>query len=376
MRAGQFNTIVDSAWGSSGKGAASTRLADIHNVEHLSSANYPNAGHTVRIAGETIVFKALPSGAALTKIGKRPKLWLGCNSGFYADVIVNEMRVTGYLGTKDVHIHDRAMVVETRHAAAEAPEGKQSTLTISSTMSGSGAAITEKAMRQPDVTLARDIRPEAEKPWDFWLGMQNRMILGQTFLHEVSQGFALSLNWGTHYPHCTSRDCTPQQAYADFGIQPHQAGDVYLNVRSLPIRVGNNFDAAGRQIGYSGDAMPDCQELTWGQVASEAEMPADEAAKLAERERTTVTKKIRRVFSPSWQLLEFSAKFCGATKLILNFPQYIHWSANKVRGDHLAKRSLHHKVRTYIDEMEDVTGLPVVMIGTGADHDDYIRCGD
>lgn len=255
------------------------------------------------------------------------------------------------------------------HKAAEAPDGAQSTLHISSTMSGSGAAYTAKAMRVSKHTIAAAQIPTVDN-WTFYDNMHNKLQT-QAFLHEVSQGFALSINHGTHYPESTFRDCTPQQAYADFGIVPHEVGDVYLNVRSLPIRVGNNYDG-GVMVGYSGDGMSDHKELTWEQVAANAEMPPEEARMLAERERTTVTKKIRRVWEPSWELLKFSAKFCGATKLILNFPQYIHWSAYKVRGSNEALKQLHPKVLRYIDRMEATTNLPVVMIGTGADHDDYI----
>jgi len=71
-------------------------------------------------------------------------------------------------------------------------------------------------------------------------------------------------------------------------------------------------------------------------------------------------------------LLAYSAKYCGATKLVLNFPQYIHWSAHKVRGGAEARAKLHPDVRAYVDKMEEVTGLPVVLIGTGAEHNDYI----
>lgn len=376
MQSGKFNCVVDSAWGSSGKGAVSTRLADVHGVYHLSSANYPNAGHTVCFDDRSFVFKCLPSGAALNSFVKDRWLWLGANSGIDQDVLLKEIKETD--SVERVIIHDRAMIVEDRHRQAEAGGGSQSTLAISSTMSGSGAAITEKAMRQPNVKLARDLESTLKlycrvaRPWDFWDRTNEQLEAGNTFLHEVSQGFALSLNWGTHYPHCTSRDCTPQQAYADFGIQAKSIGDVYLNVRSFPIRVGNNFDADGNQIGYSGDAMPDCKETSWEEIGANAEMPTNVIEALAEKERTTVTKKIRRVFTPSFELLRFSAKFSGATHLVLNFPQYIHWSAYKKRGGSLAFSQLHRSVRSYVERMEAITDLPVAMIGTGPDHYDFI----
>jgi len=394
MQTGKFNTIVDSAWGSSGKGAASTRLADIHGVKHLSSGNYPNAGHTVVFGDKKFIFKVVPSGAALRATKNSDiNIYIGPGSGFDVTKLFEEIEETKHTLFLNAMIHERATSVTAEHVAAESPTGSQSTLTISSTMSGSGAAFTSKAMRQPNVVLAKDIRikdpnnltessdtnaitdsfpvPIGTTAWEFYERIQN--VLGKNaILHEVSQGYALSINHGTHYPHCTFRDCVPQQAYSDFGITPDQVGDVYLNVRSLPIRVGNNFDKEGNLVGYSGNCMPDQHELTWDEIAASAEFPKEEALKLAENERTTVTKKIRRVFTPSWELLRRSAKFCGATKLILNFPQYIHWSSHGVRGGKDSFNKLHKSVREYVDMMESVTSLPVVMIGTGADHDDYI----
>ncbi len=83
MQKGKFNTIVDSAWGSSAKGAVSCRLADIFDTPNLSSGNFPNAGHTALKGEVKFVAKALPTGAILPKlIDKRPELWIGPNSGF------------------------------------------------------------------------------------------------------------------------------------------------------------------------------------------------------------------------------------------------------------------------------------------------------
>jgi adenylosuccinate synthase len=370
MKHGKFNCIVDSAWGSSGKGAASTRLVDIYKTQNASACNYPNAGHTVIIGNDKFVAKCLPSAAILRNQGRNIKLWLGPGSGFDKAQLEKEKTQTN-LDEHDLHIHSRAMIVEQRHIEAELPNGLQSTEHISSTMSGSGAAYTEKAMRKKEVKLARDYYITME-PINFVRKVRSLLYAGETFIHEVSQGFALSLSHGTHYPFCTFRDATPQQAYADFGIIPDLVGDVYLNVRSFPIRVGNNY-RDGKQTGYSGDCLPDQHELTWEQIGTEAEMPIDEISKLAEKERTTVTKKIRRCFSPSWELLKDSAMFCGATKMILNFPQYLHWSAYKIKGGREQLDKLHNNVRSYIDKMQEATNLPVTLIGTGPEHHDFIN---
>jgi adenylosuccinate synthase len=373
MQLGKFNTVVDAAHGSSAKGAVSTRLVEIFKVPNVSTCNYMNAGHTTVFNGQKFVAKCLPTPASLNMVGRgRPTLWIGPGSGFFPEQLDKEMYQTNYLWTQPgLMIHERAIICSDRHVYMEQPGGLQSTEYISSTMSGSGAAFAEKAMRRPEVVLANTNYPTLV-PVDFINSVREELKAGRAFLHEVSQGFALSINHGTHYPYCTFRDCTPQQAYADFMLLPSMIGDIYLNVRSFPIRVGSNFDASGKQVGYSGDFCDDQVETTWEQIAKDAEMPPDEAAALAERERTTVTKKIRRVATQSWSLLQNAAKATGATKLVLNFPQYIHWSAYRMRGGTEMLSKLHPKVRAYLDKMEDTTGLKVCMIGTSAEHDDYI----
>ncbi len=372
MIKGKFNCIVDSAHGSSAKGAASTRLVDIFKVPNVSSSNFPNAGHTAVQGDKKFISKALPTPAFLNMVGKaKPTLWIGPNSGFFAEQFAKELDLTGY-NSHDVKMHERVVVVTDRHIAMEAPGGLQSTEYISSTMSGSGAAYAEKAMRRPEVlTIPKHELFKSIKPMEFMRDVRYELHSGRTFMHEVSQGFALSVNHGTHYPACTFRDCTSQQAWADFCLTPDLIGDVYLNVRSFPIRVGNNY-RDGKQVGYSGDFCDDQVETTWEQIARDAEMPPEEAAALAERERTTVTKKIRRVATQSWNLLADSAQATGASKLILNFPQYIHWSAYKARGGNKEFRELHYSVREYVDRMQETTGLKVCMIGTSAEHEDYI----
>jgi len=373
MSQGKFICVVDGGHGSSGKGAVSTRLIDILGAKNASSMNYDNAGHTAIVDGVKFIAHALPTSAILKKVRKYPlNLWIGPNSGLVLDRLKSEMDASGYEENgDDLLIHARAGITEQRHVDMERPGGAWSTEWLSSTMSGSGATFADKAMRSQAFKSAQDVFTNTLQPMDFVSLVRSEMDNGEDFVHEVSQGFALSLDYGTTWKQSTFRNCTPQQAYADMGITKDYIGDVYLNLRSFPIRVGSNF-RDGAQTGYAGDFMPDQIELTWEQVAEQAEMPEGEAEKLRAREFTTCTKKLRRVATFSDQLLEDAAYFTGATKLVLNFPQYIHWSAFKVRGGHTALHTLHPKVRAFVDNLEDVAMLPVSMICTGPDHDDFI----
>jgi adenylosuccinate synthase len=198
---------------------------------------------------------------------------------------------------------------------------------------------------------------------------------GATWLHEGSQGYALSIDHGSHYPSCTSRNCTLQAAMDHMAIPPSMMGDVYLNLRTFPIRVGNVYED-GVQKGYSGDFYSDCEELTWDQIAKQSGMPSEEAEKLGERERTTVTKRIRRVSTFSWIGLKDAVRTNGVTKISVNFVQYLNWKDAGIKGGRTSFNKLSKESREFIQKVEDVANVPVVLIGTGAHHKEIINLLD
>lgn len=404
MIEGKFNIILDAFWGSSGKGKTSAWLADRYGVTHVSSSNYPNAGHTAAFAdGTKFVAKAIPTAAILSKVnGMGMKCFVSPGSGFGWEQLVKEWAISG---RPEMLIHSRSSVVTDDHKRREA-EGPESTKHLASTMQGSGTAIADKVLRKADVPLAgthelehvvrhlyltspavRDALGDSDgvvagflervrvvSPWDFRVMTHSAIESGLTWLHEGSQGYALSIDHGSHYPNCTSRNCTVQAAMDHMAVPPSMVGDVYLNLRTFPIRVGNVVEN-GVQMGYSGDFYPDCQELTWEQVAAQSGMPPHEAAVLAERERTTVTKRVRRVSTFSFDALKDAVRVNGVTKLALNFVQYLDWADNGVKGEAEAFGRLSRKTREFVDRIEAVANLPVVLIGTGALHDEMIFRG-
>jgi len=390
MKTGKFNVILDQAWGSSGKGKTSAYLSDKYQIGHLSSSNFPNAGHSALFAdGTKFVAKAVPTGLILKQVkGQEIVGYISPGSGFSTAQLIKEWAEAG---RPKIFIHDRANIVTGEHAARER-EGSESTKHIASTMQGTATAIADKILRKPGVLLARsapvwdwvkdlDLPQSAKEDavekirvvpsFEFRDQTFDVLKSGQTWLHEGSQGYALSVDHGSHYPACTSRNCTLQAAMDHMAIPPDLVGDVYLNLRTFPIRVGNVVED-GKQTGYSGDFYSDCQELTWQQVAEFSGMPPEEAAKLAERERTTVTKRIRRVSTFSWIGLRDAVRVNGVTKISVNFIQYLDWSDAGLKGGREAVEKLSRKAREFIDRVEAETGLPVALIGTGAGHDEMI----
>lgn len=368
---GNVTFVVDAFWGSSGKGKLSTWLADQYGRTAVSSSNFPNAGHTAIVSGHKFVAKAIPTALILASptVGKLHRMtgYLSAGSGFTLQQLATEV---GALDARaDIFIHERAVVVNDLHAAGE----RSSMRHIASTMQGSGAALMDKIARASSDILAGSWRQQIESmsrgnttlhvvsPAEF-----RSRVAELPLLHEVAQGFALSLDHGTHYPQCTSRNCSVPAALDQLGLPPKACDTVWLNVRSFPIRVGNLYDENGREEGHSGGFLPDQIEMTWDRVGRDAGMTAETTAKLAEQERTTVTKRVRRVATLSYQWVEEAARANGATHICLSFPQY-----NDVADHELRHWSdLTRETRRMIDRLEATTGIPVAAVSTGADHDD------
>lgn len=399
MKSGKFNVVLDQAWGSSGKGLMSTWLADHFNVKYISSSNYPNAGHTAIVNGNKFVAKAIPTAAILKKAKNADlKCFISPGSGYSWERLFQEWEEAGQ---PSMFIHDRASVVTEEHKKREF-EGRESTKHVASTMQGTAAAICDKVLRKADVYLARTGHEGGDPVYSHahWLMISNKDFVdfpineacekikivdafefrnlthniikeGHIWLHEGSQGYALSIDHGSHYPNCTSRNCTVQAAMDHMAIPPHMVGDVYLNIRTISIRVGNVIEN-GKQVGYSGDFYPDCKELTWEEVAKNAGMPDSEIPNLIAREHTTVTKRIRRASNLSFIGLQDAVRVNGATKLCLNFMQYINWQDRNISGGKEAFEKLSKRSRDFINKIEETTNLPIVLIGTGPNHEDVI----
>lgn len=372
MQPGKLNIVTDSQFGSTGKGAITASLANKYKPDILSTTNMANAGHTaVWSDGSKFVAKALPSATMLTKWVEEyyPTVFIGASSAFDMKQLFKEIEETEI---QHLLIHPRAGVITDKHKTLES-DSKSGTKHLASTMQGCGAFLADKIMRRKDIKLARDYPELQNYIHDGHKSLPEYLtgILrsGSCILHEGSQGFSLDINHGHSYPYCTSRGTTAIQNMADLGLPPSYLGDIYLVLRPYPIRVGNVVEN-GEVVGYSGNCYSDQHEISWDDVAKQSGMPEDHANKLRELERTTVTKRVRRVYTFSGQQLREAALVNGATKLALNFANYIDWSCYGMS----VYDDLPEKVINFIHKIEDEVGLPVAVVGTGpqVDHVCYL----
>ena len=167
------------------------------------------------------------------------------------------------------------------------------------------------------------------------------------------------INYGLDYPNVTSRQCSASQLIADAGLAPFTVKDIIMVIRPYPIRISNKTDI-GIDI-YSGD-YAGSKELSWEEIKERCN------ANIDLQEYTTVTKKVRRVFEMNWNRLKYNVMINKPTQIALNFVQYIDWKAYRCND----YNNLPIKVKDFIHKIEEITNVPVTLIGTGKRNCDII----
>lgn len=363
MKPGKLNIVMDGQWGSTGKGKLCAYLAKTHNVAVAICDFQTNAGHTI-VSDEGIkhVFQQLPVTAAIN-----PETQLLISPAATIDVakLLQEIETHGVQDR--LMIHPLAGIITQECVDYEKAALKR----ISSTLKGCGAATGMKAMRHPQMQLARDVKELLPFIGDTTEKLQLYLKSGAICMMETAQGFDLSLNHGHGYPYVTSRDITPASALNNAGVPAQLVGEIYGCLRTKPIRVGNMVEN-DQMIGSSGPYYPDQDEITWEQLQSESGAPDSLV------ERTTVTNKVRRVFTFSPLQFKRFMNVCAPTRLFINFINHVDYRDYGKRSH----AELSSKARTFLDTIWDMCiganyiGLnqPTIShIGTGEKMSDMIE---
>lgn len=357
MIRGKLNLVMDGQWGSTGKGKIAGYLA-LKDLPQFAVCNFmTNAGHWFRsIKFGDFLVQQIPIAA----VNPGVELFLASTCAITLDVLFKEVEQFEKAGIpiwNRLHIDRHAVIILPEHGETE----HKTTEYIASTMKGCGLALAEKVQRLKHVVMAQDV-PELQ-PYICVTAdeIRARLNRGETGIGELAQGFDLSLNHGMRYPYVTSRDITPMQFMNDCGLTHHYLGDVYGVIRTFPIRVGNVLSKDGETLGWSGQQYLDQDELSWEAISAIS-------GKDIEPERTTVTRRIRRVFSFSQLQMQKFNDYCRPSVIALNFCNYFPGISDKTRYFDGMDRELY----SLVHNIEKVTGFPVTLFGTGADNDAII----
>ena len=323
--------IVGAFWGDEGKGKIISYLALKDKLDFCVRTGSVNAAHTVWDGEKRYALHMVPAAFLYPKC----RLLIGAGANVQVPQLLKEVELTNVKGRMGV---DRqASIIEEKHSVQDKTSAHLKG--IGTTGWGVGPALEERVRRT--AKLALDM-PEL-KPFlaDAVTEINDGIDLGKKVLLEGTQGFMLSLYFGT-YPYVTGRDTGAAAIASEAGVGPTRIDDVIIVYKSFMTRVG-----AGPLPG---------------------EMTKEEAQKKGWFETAAGTGRDRRSAPFNFELARKTAKINGATlaaltKLDCIFPE--------CRG---ARRleALPAEAKKFLNEIEDKTGVPIVLIGTGPDALDII----
>lgn len=323
--------LVDGQYGSTGKGVISALLAELfHDRVHTVITNAgPNSGHTFYHGHEKVVLKQLPTFSVKARMMGVRNIKTVLSGGAIIDPKLLTDEISKF-AVGHVTVHEAAAIISRNAKARDILTVRD----IASTGQGVGPALIEKMLRDPlKPAIAGKFFSGFDESAPFYVDRW-QFDPSETILMEVSQGFSLGLNSG-FWPHVTSRECTIAQGMADAGIPPTFLSDCIMAVRTFPIRVGNVGDTS------SGPCYPDQKEIEWDELGVEPEL-------------TTVTQRVRRVFTWSDQQFKDAVLANAPRVIFLNFVNYLKSGVRKFVEDRV------------IDPYREVTGGdPIVLLGHG-----------
>ncbi|HEP8184355.1 adenylosuccinate synthetase [Pseudomonas aeruginosa] len=343
------DVLIGGQFGSEGKGNVVAYLAREYDV--LVRVGGPNAGHTVAASDGPYTYHHLPSGSRDVSA----RLLLGPGMTIRVSKLLEEIEACRIRPDR-LYIDPQATIIEDEDLERE----RDSLVSvIASTGSGSGAAAARRILSRgkETVRLARDVpelAPYVGSPGNYHGSTVDRLEeayrSGQSILLEGTQGSGLSIFHGI-YPFVTSRDTNVAGCLAEAGISPSRVRKILMVIRSMPIRVG---DPDGDQGHTSG---PLKHPTTFNEIAAKAGLNAEA---LLTAEKTSTTKRKRRVGWFDWEQFRKACALNAPTDLVLTFADYITASnRNARRFEQLSEDTI-----KFIEELERVSQAPVSLINT------------
>lgn len=306
---GRASVIFDGQFGSTGKGLAGAWVGEHNEIDWCTTNASANAGHTSIIDGKPVVLFHIPSTFLTARDHSDISIYINAGAIIDLDVLEGEIAMLG-IRHDQIIVNPNAAIILQEDKDAEA-DPKSSQTKIASTQKGCGASLARK-IRRDGPNLGQFIEAKHRKvPFRLkTVSLNQEMQQGARVVVEVPQGFSLSLNSSGFYPFTTSRDCTLQQGLSDAGIAPRLFHKSMAVIRTYPIRVGNITAENGRQLGYSGHVYADQREVSWSELGQP-------------EERTTVTKRVRRVFTFSEKQYSSMLQHSMPDVVFLNFANYM-----------------------------------------------------
>lgn len=304
MKKGKLTVLVGGQYGSEGKGAVAAHIANKYGV-HVRVGSH-NAGHTIWWNGEKHVMQSIPCGwinpAAKIVIGRGALINM---KQFMKELVHILQYYPGFLSR--LYIDPETGVLDDKFHEQEGGIYGEMHKRIGSTGEGVGPARVARINRDPEqFRQFKDIAADYGLDKCMYANtpslIANWQDSGDNILIEGTQGSALSL-LHSFWPYCTSIDTNAAGIISEVGIAPSRVTDVLMVVRSYPIRV-------------AGNSGPMRNEITWEELS-------ERLGKNMVPEKTTVTKKVRRIAEWDDELFEQACLLNAPTEIALTFADYV-----------------------------------------------------
>lgn len=342
-----LTVVVGAQFGGEGKGKVVSHLSVTDDADIVVRCGGPNSGHTVDYGGFRAGLRMLPAGFVNT----RTKLMIAPGALVNVQILLNEMKMCNTDPSR-LLIDRNACIVTDDYAKDELDRGLRSR--IGSTASGTGIAVAKRALRDEDVTLARDVQVLSPNIGDVSMELNFALDRGKKIIVEGTQGFGLSLYHTEYYPYSTSRDTSASGFLSETGLSPRLVDEVIMAVRTFPIRV-------------EGESGPLKNEITWKKLQEISGYPCPIS------ERTTSTQRTRRIGEFDMELVQRAARVNRPTQVALHGADYLNYRNKGTTYERLSRGAVE-----FIHKLEETIRVPVKFIGTGPRNEDMIdmRKGD
>ncbi|MCW5830770.1 MAG: adenylosuccinate synthase [Deltaproteobacteria bacterium] len=424
--------MVGAQWGDEGKGKVVdyyTRASDA--VVRYQGGN--NAGHTLVVRGQKKVLHLIPSGI----LHRRKTCFIG--NGVVIDPVVlfgeiEDLKAEGHLKTpRQLRISDRAHIIFDYHrildAAQEKSHGKGA---IGTTGRGIGPAYADKTARIgirvaefidpvklrerldailpvrhemlekiygtrcPGVSeVVREYQPLAEKliPYveDTGATLSKMISSGKRILFEGAQGTMLDIDQGT-YPYVTSSSTVAGGACTGSGVGPTAIDSVIGVTKAYTTRVGagpfptelpegdpvgEHLSSTGAEFGATTGRRRRCGWLDMVVLRHSVRVNGLTGIVITKLDVLRGLKELKVAVAYKLDGKKIDAPPASPIDLGRCEPVYRTFKGFDEETRHARTlRQLPKNARAYVEAMQELSGVPAILVSVGPDRDESILLGD
>jgi adenylosuccinate synthase len=421
--------VVGTQWGDEGKGKVVDVLTPhVNVVVRYQGGN--NAGHTVVVGAEKYVLHSIPSGV----LHRGCLCVVGCGVVIDPGSLIEEMESLVQRGVRldgNLFISKNAHLIMPYHPALDlASEAHLGARRIGTTGRGVGPAYVDKAgrigIRMGDLLDERLFREKLEynvstknrilseiygaqtfgveaifqqyRRYAGWLApyitdtalLLHRLINGgYSVLFEGAQGTMLDIDHGT-YPYITSSSTTAGGAATGTGVPPTKIDGVLGVAKAYSTRVGagpfpsemrgaiaEEIRARGNEYGATTGRPRRCGWFDAVVLRYAARINGLDCVALTKLDILDQCETINVCTGYRYQgdvLTEFPEEEAVLTQAEPEYEEMSGWLAPTSRAK--SEVDLPAKARQYLDRLQELIGVPLCMISTGAQREETIVCDD